>query len=75
VDKGETIGAALRTKLKVTPVYVSIGNKMDLPTAIEIVLKCCKGYRVPETTRYAHLVAGGQELKFESSGGEQMSLF
>lgn len=68
VDKGETVGAALRTKLKVTPVYVSIGHKIDLSTAVEMVLKCCKGYRLPETTRYAHRVAGGETLDF---GGEQ----
>lgn len=72
VDKGETVGAALRTKLKVTPVYVSIGHKIDLSSAVEMVNECCKGYRVPETTRYAHRVAGGETLDF---GGEQGRLF
>jgi len=59
VDKGETIGAALRTKLGVKPVYVSIGHKIDLETAIHWVLECCRGYRLPEPTRLAHLAAGG----------------
>ncbi len=63
VDRGEVIGAAVRTKLSVKPVYVTIGNKVSLPTAIDIVLKCTTKYRVPETTRYAHKVASeGLEL-------------
>ncbi len=59
IDKGETIGVALRTRLGVKPVYVSIGHKVDLQTAIHWVLECCRGYRLPEPTRLAHQVAGG----------------
>ncbi len=59
VDRGEIIGVALRTKPKVKPVYVSIGHKVDLQTAIYWVMKCCHGYRLPEPTRLAHLAAGG----------------
>jgi deoxyribonuclease V len=59
VDRGETIGAALRTRLRVAPVYVSIGHRVDLETAIRWVLACCRGYRLPEPTRLAHLAAGG----------------
>jgi len=58
-DRGEIIGAALRTKLRVKPVYVSIGHKVDLQTAIQWVMNCCRGYRLPEPTRLAHLAAGG----------------
>jgi len=58
-DRDETIGAALRTKLRVKPVYVSIGHKVDLKTAIQWVMNCCRGYRLPEPTRLAHLAAGG----------------
>ncbi len=58
-DRGETIGVALRTKLGVKPVYVSIGHKIDLETAIYWVMKCSRGYRLPEPTRLAHLAAGG----------------
>jgi deoxyribonuclease V len=65
-DKGETIGVALRTKLGVKPIYVSIGHKVDLQTAIHWVMKCCCGYRLPEPTRLAHLAAGGN-LKPEST--------
>jgi deoxyribonuclease V len=71
-DDGETIGAVVRTRTNVSPVYVSIGHKVDLPTAIEYVLGCCTKYRLPETTRYAHRVAGGEKLQIEVS---QPSLF
>ena len=59
VDNGEVIGAALRTKLGTNPLYVSIGHKVDLPTAIHWVLACCRDYRLSEPTRLAHLAAGG----------------
>ena len=54
-DRGEVIGAALRTKNRVNPVYVSPGHKMDLASAIDLMLACDTGYRIPEPTRQAHL--------------------
>jgi deoxyribonuclease V len=62
LDGRETVGAVVRTREGVSPVYVSIGHRTDLPTAIELVLRCCTQYRLPETTRWAHRVAGGAEL-------------
>ncbi len=59
VDRGETIGAALRTRPGASPIYVSIGHRVDLEAAIYWVLECCRGYRLPEPTRLAHLAAGG----------------
>ena len=59
IDSGEVIGAALRTGAGIKPVYVSIGHKIDLQTAIHWVLECCRGYRLPEPTRFAHQAAGG----------------
>jgi deoxyribonuclease V len=56
VDKGETVGAALRTKDRVNPIYVSPGHLIDLAGAIELTLKCNGGYRQPEPTRRAHLL-------------------
>ena len=50
----EVIGAALRTKNKVNPVYVSPGHLIDLETAIALTLQCNGGYRIPEPTRRAH---------------------
>ncbi len=63
-DKGEVIGATLRTRAGVKPVYVSIGHMIDLPSAMRWVLACCRGYRLPEPTRLAHQAAGGN-LKSE----------
>jgi deoxyribonuclease V len=57
MDHGEIIGAIVRTRAGVKPVFVSIGHRVDLKTCIDIVLACCKGYRLPETTRKAHRLA------------------
>jgi len=58
IDRGETIGAVVRTRSGVKPVYVSAGHRIDLPTSIKYVLSCCRGFRLPETTRQAHRIAG-----------------
>ncbi|MFN2455388.1 MAG: deoxyribonuclease V [Pyrinomonadaceae bacterium] len=55
-DKGEIIGAALRTKTNVQPIYVSPGHLIDLAGAIDLTLQCDGGYRQPEPTRRAHLL-------------------
>lgn len=52
--RGEVLAAAVRTKLRTNPLYVSPGHKIDLPTAVEYVLASCRGYRLPEPTRQAH---------------------
>ncbi len=56
IDRGEQIGVALRTKHKVSPVFVSIGHRIDLPNAIDLVLRSTSKYRQPEPTRQAHLL-------------------
>ncbi len=65
-DRGEVIGAAVRTRERVRPVYVSPGHKISLEAAVYWVLACCRGYRLPEPTRLAHQAAGGQ-LKMETT--------
>lgn len=54
IDRGEVVGMAVRTRASVQPVYVSIGDHMDLDTAASIVLRMATRYREPETTRRAH---------------------
>jgi deoxyribonuclease V len=54
VHRGETVGAALRTRRGVTPIYVSAGYRIDLPSALALVMRCAGPTRVPETTRLAH---------------------
>ena len=57
IDHGEIIGAVVRTRSGVKPVYVSPGHRIDLQTSIKYVLACCRGYSLPETTRQAHHLA------------------
>lgn len=56
-DKGRSIGAAVRTRDRVKPVFVSIGHRISLAEAIRLTLACGKGYRIPEPTRRADLLA------------------
>ena len=62
IDKGETIGAVLVTKLNTSPLYISIGHMIDLHSAIQWTLACCNGYRLAEPCRLAHIVAGGNPV-------------
>lgn len=66
VHKGEVIGMAVRTRSRVKPVYVSPGHLMDLPTAVDLVLKMSTGFREPETTRRSHRLVN--EVRLAESG-------
>jgi deoxyribonuclease V len=57
VHRDEVIGRVLRTRKGVSPVYVSVGNGIDLDSSVELVLACSPKYRLPETTRQAHSTA------------------
>ena len=59
----ETIGAVVRTRTNVKPVFVSVGNKCLLKDAIKITLSCAVKYRLPEPTRLAHQLVGKLKLK------------
>lgn len=72
LDRGEIIGAVVRSRAGVKPLYISVGHNVDLKTAIGFVLQCTRRYRLPETTRLAHKVAGGAELQI---GQTQPRLF
>jgi deoxyribonuclease V len=60
-DKDDLIGIVLRTKTKVKPVYISVGHRVTLDTARELILQCTTKYRLPEPIRAAHNTAGKTE--------------
>ena len=60
LDGDETIGAVLRTRQGVKPLYISIGHRISLPTAIHYVMACITRYRLPETTRWADGIASAR---------------
>jgi len=59
VDKGECIGAVVRTRAGVKPLFISPGHRIGLESAIDYVMACTPKYRLPETTRQAHRLASG----------------
>jgi len=59
IDADEEIGAVLRTRAGVKPLFISIGHRVCLETAIRFVMACVTRYRLPETTRWAHRLASG----------------
>jgi deoxyribonuclease V len=56
-DDNEIVGALVRTRTAVNPVYVSIGHRVSLDSAVRYVLACTTRYKLPETTRRAHRLA------------------
>lgn len=69
--RGKVVGAALRTKKGTLPLYISPGHRMDLPTALRLILQTCRGYRLPEPVRRAHLlVTEAKRRGGESPPGE-----
>ena len=60
LDKGETIGAVVRTRSHIKPLFISPGHRIDLESAIHFVLACTKRYKLPETTREAHQLASSK---------------
>lgn len=55
--KGKQIAIVLRTKRHCNPLIISTGHRVSQKTAVDLVLECLKGYRLPEPTRQAHLAA------------------
>jgi len=62
-DGTETIGVVLRTRDNVKPVYVSIGHRVTLEDAVEMTLRLTTKYRLPETTRAAHVLSKAESRK------------
>jgi deoxyribonuclease V len=69
VDRGETVGAVVRTRPSATPLFVSPGHLITIDTAVELVLACCRsGRRLPEPTRLAHDLVGAHTRQLRSGG-------
>jgi len=66
VHKDKIIGAVLRTRSGVKPLFISPGNRIDLQSSIAIILQSCKKYRLPEPIRKAHSMCG--EIKDADNG-------
>lgn len=79
-DRQQVIGVALRTKDRVSPIFVSPGHRMDLESAVGLTLQCHGGYRQPEPTRRAHLLVNAlrrgevQPGQSTFNSGEYLSL-
>jgi len=63
VDEGELVGGEVVTKSGKKSVYVSIGHKVSLETAIDMVLNCTPAHRIPEPTRKAHAIASNERRR------------
>ena len=71
VDKGETIGAVVRTRAHVKPMIISLGHRISLATSLRYVLACCRGYRLPEPTRQADKLSKDNAWQETDAGDEQ----
>lgn len=57
-DGEEVIGAVVRTRTNVKPLFISVGHRCTLDEAVELTLACTTKYRLPEPTRLAHQTVG-----------------
>ena len=63
VHRRETVGAALRSRPGTRLIYVSLGHRISLATAVDYVMRCTTRYRLPETTRWAHNLASNKRYR------------
>ena len=67
IDRGEVVGAAVMSKAGRKPLYVSVGHKVSLERAIEIVKHCISTHRIPEPILTAHKIANDEKGKYRKS--------
>jgi deoxyribonuclease V len=65
LHEGELVGEVLRTRDRVQPVFVTVGHRISLATTVEIVKKCCDGFRIPKPTREADHFVGELRRRFQ----------
>lgn len=68
IDSEQTIGVVLRSRALVKPVFVSVGHRVGVNSAVALTMACTGRYRLPETTRHAHRLASQVEAKKGGSG-------
>jgi len=66
IHEGRKVGAVVRTRRGVKPIFVSPGHRIGVPASVRFVLKCSGGYRLPEPTRQAHILSN--RARVESAG-------
>lgn len=64
--KGQVVGGVVRTRERVKPVFVSAGHRITLEESIGLVLHCCRGCKLPEPTRQAHILVN--RFRMEGTG-------
>jgi deoxyribonuclease V len=74
IDKKEIIGAVVRTRTRVNPMFISPGHLISVQSSIDYVLKCCRGYRLPEPTRLADKLSKDNSWQ-EPGDNEQLTLW
>jgi deoxyribonuclease V len=70
-QESRTVGMIVRTRTGVKPVYVSPGHRMDLDASVKIILSLCRGYRIPEPLRQAHIFVNQLREKNDSLQNNQ----
>ncbi|MBA4422639.1 MAG: deoxyribonuclease V [Syntrophus sp. (in: bacteria)] len=63
VYQNRQVGAVLRTRERINPLFISQGHRIGLQRALALVLSCCRGYRIPEPIRQAHLAVNRLRTK------------
>lgn len=64
--KGKRIGEVIRTRVDVKPLFVSVGHKIDLESAVELVSSTTRGYRLPEPMRVAHILSNKMRRNYDN---------
>jgi len=68
IHDGKQIGAVLRTRDRVKPIFVSQGHRISLERAVDVVLRCTRRYRIPEPVRRAHILVNEMRVKDKGKG-------
>lgn len=67
VYQNRQVGAVLRTRERIKPLFISQGHRIGLQRALALVLSCCRGYRIPEPIRLAHLAVNRLRMEQTAS--------